>query len=501
LPDVAPQQQLALATDWDTYHSQSLPAERTAWLIQKLGFHGRVNHYVGALWFYELNRPGMQYASLTLQVIPQSGMGSIAVDIASAQGQPVTTISHLVLPDDTAATAATALAGLINSGTNLLWASASGNQVVLTARAIGTAGNGIWIQPNVGNQGFTLSAGSTVLSGGIDGTPYTFNLGEPLNATLAATADYWRTDTGATPRLNRAARDWHAAYFTALKSYGLDCVASFSTELMNGDPSQAAGLAQQYPDGTPVVVNTPALQTNFSPTSLAFWKQVYLDMAALQQNAGLTPYLQSGEVQWWYFPRQTWDANSGVNVNVGMPFYDSYTQQQYQSNTGAALPVIPSNSVDPAAYGQACTFLAGLIGSFTAAIRGALRQQYPDCRYEVLYPTDTNAYPVNQVVNYPSDWSPSNLTCLKTESFGFTAANDLDAVQGSIHVSAQKGFAPGARSHLVGIGASYSPWMKEVCMAQSAGLESVVLFALDQYCLVGYSAPPFNVSGKSSRQD
>src|ERR1700685_2006424 len=66
LPDFAPQTQLALATDWDTYHSQSLPAERTAWLINKLGFQGRVNHYVGALWFYEIVRTGTQYAALTV---------------------------------------------------------------------------------------------------------------------------------------------------------------------------------------------------------------------------------------------------------------------------------------------------------------------------------------------------------------------------------------------------------------------------------------------------
>ena len=36
-----------LATDWDTDHSISLAPERTAWLIDTLGFHGRANHYAG----------------------------------------------------------------------------------------------------------------------------------------------------------------------------------------------------------------------------------------------------------------------------------------------------------------------------------------------------------------------------------------------------------------------------------------------------------------------
>jgi len=68
-----------------------------------------------------------------------------------------------------------------------------------------------------------------------------------------------------------------------------------------------------------VIVSTPALQTNFSPASAAFWQQVYLDMATVLTAAGLTPYLQFGEVQWWYFP----DDGSG------MPFYDASTTSTF----------------------------------------------------------------------------------------------------------------------------------------------------------------------------
>ena len=31
--------------------------------------------------------------------------------------------------------------------------------------------------------------------------------------------------------------------------------------------------------------------------------------------------------------------------------------------------------------------------------------------------------------------------------------------------------------------------MKEVSIARSEGVESIVLFALDQFCLIGYPAP------------
>jgi hypothetical protein len=497
LPDFVPQRQLALATDWDTYHSQSLPAERTAWLINKLGFFGRANHYVGALWFYELVRPGTQYASLTLTVAAEvySGSPTVILDISAAQGATVTQIKHLALPDDTASTVAQALACLINVGTNLVWANANGNQLTITARSMGASGNGIWVQADTTSAGFSITPASNVLSGGVDGAPYDLNTGDGLSSTLIATADYWRTDLTVTPRINRAARDWHQAFFAALTAYGIDCVASFSTELMNGDPSAQAGIAQRYPDGSPVVLNTPAIQTNFSPASLTFWTQVYLDMAGLQVAAGMKPYLQSGEVQWWYFP----GGNTGEIV--GMPFYDLYTQQQFQAQYGSTMPVIVNNTVDPAQYPQECAFLPSLIGAYTAAIRSELKAKYPECRYEVLYPTDTNNTTLNRIINFPdNDWTAANLDCLKTESFTFTQSCNLDQSTYSIDVSASKGFPSFARSHLVGIGSAVTAWMKEVDLAQSQGLESVVLFALDQYCLIGYPPPPFGKTSITRRQ-
>lgn len=504
LPDFEPQTQLALATDWDTYHSQSLPAERTAWLINKLGFEGRVNHYTGALWFYELVRTGTVYASLTvtLTALTFDGSPTVILDIASPDSPDTPTqIKHLVLLDDTPSTVAIALAGLINVGTNLLWASANGDQLTFTARAMGADGNGIIVQLDSSSEGYSFGSAATTLSGGIYGASYDLDTTNSLNSTLINAADYWRTDLTATPRINRAARDWHSAYFTALKGYGMDVVASFSTELMNGDPSEAAGIAQRYPDNTPAVLNTPSIQTNFSPTCLAFWKQVYLDMATLQNNAGLTPYLQSGEVQWWYFQKQVWDAAAGTNVNVGMPFYDAYTQQQFESTYGTAMQVILSNDVDPSAYPNETAFLPTLIGAYTAAIRGALQSQFPGCRFEVLYPTDTNDTSFNQLINYPNgDWTPANLNCLKTESFTFTGDYNLDQSTYSMSVSAAKGFPNTQRSHLVGISDAWTSWMKEVDLAQSQGLESVVLFALDQYCLDGYGSPPFVKLVRSVRQ-
>jgi len=228
-----------------------------------------------------------------------------------------------------------------------------------------------------------------------------------------------------------------------------------------------------------VIVSTPALQTNFSPTSAAFWQQVHLDMATVMNAAGLTPYLQFGEVQWWYFP----DA-------AGMPFYDAYTTSAFEAEYGRAMTVITSNTVDPTTVPQEAVFLPGLIGTFTAQIRAFVRASYPSCRFEVLYPPDVNDFPLTQVINYPiSDWTPANLNCLKTESFTYTGERNLDLSLVAMNSVNSLGFTPAQRSHLVGVSDATTAWLKEARLAEGLGFESVVLFALDQMCLVGYSLP------------
>src|SRR5271170_6138085 len=140
------------------------------------------------------------------------------------------------------------------------------------------------------------------------------------------------------PRLNRAARDWSASFFAALKGYGIDSTASFSMELGNGDPSATVGIAQVGPSGDPILLPTPSLQTNFSPTSLAFWQEAYLEIATIQATAGLTPFLQFGEVQWWYFP-----SDGDGHSFSGMPFYDAWTQSQFLAEFGTAMATITTN--------------------------------------------------------------------------------------------------------------------------------------------------------------
>jgi hypothetical protein len=332
--------------------------------------------------------------------------------------------------------------------------------LVIYSRSMGVDGNAITVAASAPTANFTVQVASATLTGGADGD--------------------WRTDLQAAPRLNRAVRDWSQSFYGALHSYGIDAVASFSMELQHGDPSVDAGIAQRYPSQAPVLLNTPALQTNFSPTSVTFWRQVYLDMAGVMNAAGLRPYLQFGEVQWWYFP----DDGSG------MPFYDAYTTSTFHAQFGRDLTVITSNTTDPGTVPQEAAFLPGLIGSFTSQVMSYVRAAFANCRFEVLYPTDVNSTALNIVINYPhGDWTPGALTCLKTESFTYTYERNLDLSMSTIASGGVMGFAPSQRSHLVGISDPSTAWLKEAMLAEAGGFESVVLFALDQFCLIGYELP------------
>jgi hypothetical protein len=463
LPAESVETKLCFATDWDTEHSIALAPERTAWMINSLGMQARVNHYVGALWFYELVNPLNQYASGTVTFTGSPDPNLITEIIIGRTDEPTSTdntIQHLNLIGDTVETLALAFELELNRGYTAIRASVSGNQLTIYSRSLGTDGNFISIATSANTTNLTIATSGATLTGGVDGT--------------------WLTDLQAMPRLNRAARDWGLSFFQAIKGYGLDGVASFSMELGNGDTSVAAGIAQRYPSGAAVWLNTPSLQTNFSPTSADFWQQVHLDMANILVAAGLQPYLQFGEVQWWYF------ADDGS----GMPFYDAYTTSTFQAQYGRAMTVITNNTLDPTTIPDEAAFLPGLIGNFTSQIMAFVRSGIPNCRFEVLYPVDVNATALNRVINYPvNEWTPAILNCLKTENFSYTAARNLDLSATSIDAGVPLGFPPLQRSHLVGISDPSTPWLKEARMAQGEGLESVVLFALDQFCLIGYSLP------------
>jgi hypothetical protein len=177
-----------------------------------------------------------------------------------------------------------------------------------------------------------------------------------------------------------------------------------------------------------------------------------------------------------------------------MPYYDEYTRNEFTARHGRELPAIAVHLVSPGQHPEEAAFLANLIGEFTDETTAYVNAAVPACRVEVLYPLDVNESAWNRAVNYPAAaWTPGALECLKTESFGYTYGRDLDRCMVSIREPALRGFAPESGAHLIGLSDTRAPWRKEAALARAEGLESVVLFALDQFCLIGY--PPVERPG------
>ena len=149
-----------------------------------------------------------------------------------------------------------------------------------------------------------------------------------------------------------------------------------------------------------------------------------------------------------------------------------------------------TNTANPADYPDEMEFLPGIIGEFTDAVMDHVKASYPVARFEVLYPFDVNRTAFNRAINLPqSHWTPSALTCFKTEGLSLTYSRDLKSSEEGIEIGEALGFEAAQRSHLVGLGDPTAPWLKEAMLCQGRRFESVVLFALDQFCLIGYEVP------------
>ena len=294
---------ITLATDWDTLHSIAIAPERTAWLIDALGFKGRANHYAGAMWFYELWCPDNRYASatITFEGTPQFG-GWTKVTIAGTE------IAHQNYITDTAETIAKAFELLLSAGSSAVWARAEGPALTITARAMGAAGNAMTLSATTGSELFTATVSSPHLSGGRDGA--------------------WLTDLSSPPSvqssgagleqelLSRDARIWHRG----------DRGFQHGTSAWRRRGRRRASH-KDIPDG-PVVLNTPAVQTNFGPASTRFLE------ADLSGDGG-----GHGRGGCRVRTCNLVKCSGGISqIAHGMPFYDEYTKSTFQAD------VWPSNA-------------------------------------------------------------------------------------------------------------------------------------------------------------
>ena len=484
---------VGMSADFDTDNTYKLSPQRLLWNLQKLGLVGGIDHYVGVFWWNQRKAVGGHYPSATVtfggtwadQDVIWLNIGGTYSNGTVTGG---TALGKTVFPMDTSSTIASHFANFINATLVGVWASANGPVLTITTRSTSTN----WLyslitQTNSAQGSVAVSNGSTHVVNG-----QTFTTSNDLRTGAADPA--WVIDPTAAPVLNRAFRDWHADYFTALKAAGLGVTASFSQELVNppDDPGGGAVWVQRFPDGTAVETDTgfASLKSSmcaFGTAVRGYMASAYIQMAELMAGAGLPPRLQFGEVLWWY-----------VAGSSGMAFYDADTTAAASAALGRALATFHTANDDPSVNGYAdANFLRSRLGSYVAAVQLAVLATVPSALFELLWPLDVND-PDNRrllhYVNLPPAWQAragSGFDTVLCEGFQYAGIDhDLDkAKRCAAYPFAELSWDRAHCRYLMGWYNSGWPWQREYQAAQRTGIPLIKFWAYDHLCLFGWPLP------------
>lgn len=548
VPDaLTPRTAISPALDFDTDHSYKLPPARIMWMMDKLGYAGPMNEYLGVFWWN--------------QRVLAAGTGSISTAQIAFTGTFLAgdtifitlngaTLGKTVFATDTLSTIAYHFAAYINSTFVGAWASATGAILSITSRSPASAYNLTIPAPVVNSQ-----AGLAAIA----------------QAPVAGVYGSYQVNDTANPPINLATRNWHSDFYAQCASRSRPVVTALSMELVN----PPAGYVAQFPDSTAVSTATGfgSLVSNHCAIGgskmLAYQKSVYRNIAQLQAAAGLTPSLQYGEFLWWYFPLAQnvpvgfasytqpisigaalpHGLTTGQTVNIygvlgntaangtftiavtdpthftlngtsgngnytsggvfsggGMAYYDPETVTAAQTALGRPLHFFQWSQDDPSVNGGAdALFLRNRLRDHVAALVADIRSAYPTAKCEVLWPYDVN-YPspipvgapilggqLNYAVNLPVEWQlqpSSGLDTLKVEALAFgTSLRNLDLVRETVNLFPGFGWPVSALRYLVPVFGSATPWPRELALAIGAGISINNLWAFDQVCLFNLAVP------------
>jgi hypothetical protein len=365
------------------------------------------------------------------------------------------TYTHIQLAGDGSGDLAIALAGLINAGNgdqNAV-ASVSANNVTLTPRGTGD----IVCSASDGNGPGTLKSGAW---------SQRFANGSPV---LTSTgfgswgAGVVEAVSGSGPQTVQQTGHGYITGNTVHVAQG-SSGAVWAVTVTDADHYQltslVSGTAFSVAVGATTLADLQTTQCNFNPATVtAYLKACYLQVAGILNTAGMVPWLQFGEVGWWFYARVNGlaigyasytapisigtPANHGLSTGQrvidcgvkgnaaangdfsiavtdsthftltgssgngtysgggtvsggGMAYYDAHTL------SGRTLGNWYTQDDDPSAgsYGDA-NYLRGLVYAHMHAIAQAVKTAYSAAKFEWLLPTDVNNPSVYWNAGYP----------------------------------------------------------------------------------------------------
>ena len=193
-----------------------------------------------------------------------------------------------------------------------------------------------------------------------------------------------------------------------------------------------------------------------------------------------------------------------------MAYYDPITTAAAQTTLGRPLYKFTCQDDDPTVNnGADASFLAARLKAHVDAIRAAVLAQYPNAKFEILYPNDVNnpicllgenvQYPqggrLNAAVNLPPEWKvqqSSGLDSFKVEALSWGATYlDLDLARQAIlfAFTDPMSWDIGSVAYLIPWFNGTCPWPREFKLASTRGLGLINFWAYDHLAMMSWPLP------------
>lgn len=483
VPDAPGSYALAPATDYDTDVTYKVSPQRLLWWFDRMGWRGRLNHYVGVFWWDQRRQIGQVVPSIELEFDGEfddgTGLGDGDQIVLNIGGQPV---GKTVFPADNPTSIAYHFAVFINATFVGVYATVSGNLLQITSHSSASAYSFSFAYSIEGPAG-APSAGTGVI--------------RPTGSLQGGQPGTWQIDPSQTPALNKGALDWHTNFYAEVAARGWRVVTAFSMEFVNPPDNPASGevWAARHADGTVVETATgfgslKSTHCAFNAAVLAQHTAAYVKIAQLMAGAGLDPELQFGEFTWWYFA----DGSP-----ASMAYYDAETQADALADLGRDLWVFTDPHEEPTNHQEDADWLQDRLLAYADALQLAIRSYQPLALFEVLMPLDVNgAAPspisvvggrLNNHVNIPATWlnlAGSLLDIMKVEALAFgTTDRNLDLARTAMRYF-QAGWPLSNLYYLAPVQNGGCPFEAELRLAQDEQMGGINTWALDHYLYFGW---------------
>jgi hypothetical protein len=481
VPD-APQEysDVSLAIDFDTDHGYKKPPAWHLWQLQKLGFKGHADVYMGVFWNNKRRRVGatFPYATITFSGEPAPG-DVVSFSIGG------TTIGHAIGYGETLQQIVSHIRASINGMFSGVWAD-DNYESSTTMRVQSKAP--LWV--------FTGLAVS-------DPNSVTLTLDDHMGS--AGTEGEWEMIDGISPVMTEGARRWIKDLADQFQSAGIKASFAFSMECYI-PPAQMRAKYLSYTGGVvapgaDVFLEIPSHQMHFGTRVRTYLRQMYKECADQIAAAGAPVVLQFGETQWWYFD------NTAADPNGGMPYYDQDTISEFVAAKGHQIwpfrAPTEDPSGDPAHPNETAAFLRDRIWEYCQDVISYVRSYHPTAEFECLWPLDANQgmpkpspkyRALNFYVNLPNQWKNSSygIKYFRCEGFDYDVwQKNSTLIRQVIAFARDKLGRP--ESECMFLAGLYGP--PDPPMAQAYGmwlgmkLYSFCFWAFDQFCLNSRPVP------------